>query len=93
MAVLPDAVVLAPGESAQLSAIITNRRGGPLEERDWEETDVLEWLSSNHEVASVSEDGIVQALGLGEVTITADYRFLSAMATVIVTENGRHPPR
>jgi hypothetical protein len=41
----------------------------------------------------VSEDGIVQALGLGEVTITADYRFLSAMATVIVTENGRHPPR
>lgn len=56
---------LAPGESVQLTATVRSRTGNVLD-------DVTPtWMSSAPEVATVSEQGLVEAVGDGEALIRA----------------------
>ncbi|MDE6649482.1 MAG: Ig-like domain-containing protein [Muribaculaceae bacterium] len=49
-------------------------------------TDKIVWSSSNDKVATVSEDGLVTGVSLGQATITATCGYISATCTVVVTE-------
>lgn len=48
-------------------------------------TDVIEWTSSNPDVATVDKNGHVVALATGNTTITASYKSVNATCNVTVT--------
>lgn len=77
----PDMATLQLGDSLRLEPVIT-----PL----LATTKTLVWTSDNEDVATVSEDGLITAVGLGEVKITAtttDGSKKSASLTLTVVES------
>ena len=56
----------------------------------WYPTDVAEvtvvWSSSDEEVASVTQDGLVSAVGAGQATITAKVGEVEAKSTLWVAD-------
>ena len=58
-----DEITLTPGETKQLTATITPS--------DATIADILEWTSSNQNVAVVDANGLISAIGEGTATITA----------------------
>lgn len=72
-------LVMNPGEEVQLTAVITPKTMAYT---------TLEWSSSNEDVATVSDNGMVKAIGVGEATVTASapsYGGVKAECKVTVT--------
>ena len=69
------------GETVKLNVRTVNRLNafGGIEVKN------LKWTSSNTDVATVSEDGLVTSVGLGETTITAKDETNKHVAQAIVS--------
>ncbi len=82
VAVTPDTVVLtAVGQTAQLTAEVRNQAGRVMEGVP------VAWLSAETTVAAVDASGLVTAVGVGAVTITATAGEASGDALVTVAIN------
>jgi len=79
--IVPQEATLTAGETIQLSLMVRDAQGNltphpaSLEAR---------WQTSDAEIAKVTSDGTVTALGDGEVDVTAGCRGQCAWATVLV---------
>jgi uncharacterized protein YjdB len=82
----PDAVEVSPesvtltetGATEQLTAVVYDEDGDEIEDAE------VTWSSSDEEVATVDEDGLVEAVGEGTATITATSGEASGTAEVTV---------
>jgi uncharacterized protein YjdB len=74
------ATELFVGQSIQLSAQALDEMGGDLA------TDDPVWTSSNETVARISDTGLLNAMGIGSVTLTATINGKSATMSVTVEE-------
>ena len=72
-----NSLSLTVGESATLTATVTPANAT---------AQTVTWSSSNHDVASVDQNGVVKALREGSATITASVGGRSATCTVSVSE-------
>ena len=72
--VKPSSLVLALGESTRL-AVVTEPEGANA---------AITWTSSNTDIATVSNNGTVTAVDLGEAVITAKYGELTSTCNVTV---------
>ncbi|MFL5606534.1 MAG: beta strand repeat-containing protein, partial [Gemmatimonadaceae bacterium] len=79
VAVQPATASLHVGQTASLSATVTDANGTVVTDRP------VAWTSSNNAVATVSTTGIVTALAPGSATITATAEGKSGSSTVTVT--------
>jgi uncharacterized protein YjdB len=79
VSVTPASAALTVGQSAPLTATATDANGNVLSGRG------ITWSSGNSAVATVSAQGLVQAIGAGTTTITAKCEGKSADAQVVVT--------
>ncbi len=80
--VSPGLRAVGVGRRARLRAVVRASDGGRLDDRP------VRWASSDPIVAAVTDEGVVQALELGAVTVTAECDGQSGAATVEVTEGG-----
>ncbi len=78
VAVTPAARTLTVGETAQLSAAATDDAGDELADRP------VTWSSDNQQVATVSDQGVVTAVGEGGTVIRASSEGLLGMASITV---------
>jgi alpha-tubulin suppressor-like RCC1 family protein len=78
VAVTPQTVNVMVGESAQLTAVVTDTGGHVLTGQ------TVSWVSSAPQIATVSASGLVRAMSRGSVEIaaTAEGKIGSAVATV-----------
>lgn len=74
----PGQVTIFPGQSLQLSAIVTDDRGQVLSGKS------VTYATSNLQVASVSSAGLVTGISAGIVTITATSEGASGTASITV---------
>ena len=74
----PGQVTIFPGQTLQLSAIVTDDRGQVLSGKP------VTYSSSNAQVASVSSAGLVTGISAGSVTITATSEGATGTASVTV---------
>lgn len=79
VSVSPASIPLVPGETSQFSATTRDAGGATLSGR------AVAWSSSNAAVATVSQTGLVTAVGAGTTTISATSEGRSGTATVTVT--------
>lgn len=79
----PQGAVLAPGGSIQIQAVLqANGIGLALKHED------VKWRISSSRVIRDEGNGLYEAEELGAATITAQYQKFTAMAYVVVTEDG-----
>jgi uncharacterized protein YjdB len=71
--------LIGPGAYAELTAELLDSEGSPIDGAEFT------WSSSDEEVATVDEDGTVEAVGEGTATITAESGGESGTAEVTVT--------
>jgi uncharacterized protein YjdB len=86
MSLSPARVIVAVGGSVQLTAARRARGGATLP------GDALTWASTNTDVATVDDNGLVTAVAPGQAVITATMGPVSATGTVTVTP-ARSPAR
>lgn len=67
------------GQTAQFTPTVTDSAGNVVTDR------VIDWLSSNPTIASVSSTGLVTTTAPGTVTITANAEGKSGQASLIIT--------
>lgn len=79
----PPSLSVVEGEEHQLTATVWDEIGAPLERAR------VSWRSDDEDVATVDEDGIVQALAPGEVRIRASFNDVEGAADVRVLEGPR----
>jgi hypothetical protein len=79
VSVSPTSQTLAPQQSAQLTATVSDAQGNPLSGR------AVSWSSSQPGTASVSGSGLVTAVAPGAATITATSEGKSGAAQITVT--------
>ena len=79
MSLSPARVLVAVGGSVQLTAARRSRSGASLP------GDAITWASTNAEVATVDDNGLVTAVAAGQAIITATMGTVSATGTVTVT--------
>ena len=77
--VIPTTATLVIGATQQLAAIPIDASGEALSGRP------LTWSSSNSAIATVSADGLVQAIAVGTATIFATIETKSGSATITVS--------
>lgn len=75
----PAMVNLGLGTSTALSAVVQDVNGMPLDAQ-------VTWSSSDPGTVSVSDDGTIEGIVLGEATVTAEFQGASDSATVNVIE-------
>ncbi len=78
--VTPSSANLHVGDTVRLGVSLHDASGGTLTGR------VVTWTSGNTNVATVTEEGLVTALGAGTASVTAKSEGASASATVVVAE-------
>jgi hypothetical protein len=78
VSVTPPTSVLAPGSTVQLQATTQDASGATLSGRE------IAWSSSNNDLATVSQAGLVTGVAEGSVTITASSEGKSGTAAVAV---------
>jgi uncharacterized protein YjdB len=77
--VSPEQVTLFAGQTVQLSALVTDDRGQVLNGKQ------VTFSSSSNQVATVSAQGLVTAVGAGVATITATSEGATGKATITIT--------
>ncbi|MBL0171330.1 MAG: Ig-like domain-containing protein [Gemmatimonadaceae bacterium] len=85
VSVTPGTANLVPLETTQLTAAVTDTKGGTV-------TRAVSWSSSSQTVATVSANGLVSAVAPGQSTITATLDGQSGTAVVTVAEGGSVSP-
>ncbi len=78
--VSPSSATLTVGQQATLTAQPQDAAGRPLENR------AVQWSSSNANVATVSQSGVVTAVAPGAATITATSEGRTGTATIAVSQ-------
>lgn len=78
--VSPSTVTLRRTQTRQFAAVARNARGEAISGR------AFSWSSSNFAIASVDQNGLVSAAGVGQATITATAGDRTGSATVQITE-------
>jgi hypothetical protein len=86
VSVTPESATLEAGESTQLTATLRDAEGNELTDRD------VAWATSDADVATVSEAGLVTAVAAGTADIAATSEGVSDAATIVVTEPEPPPP-
>ena len=81
--VSPSSATIEVGQALQLNAMLVDAVGSEV-------LGDVSWASSNNNVASVSDEGLVMAVAGGAVTITATAGAASRGATVTVVDS--NPP-
>jgi uncharacterized protein YjdB len=76
---VPATATLVAGQSTTLTAVVKDANGAVLTDR------VVTWSSSNTNVATVSQTGVVKSLITGEATITATTEGKSGSTALTVT--------
>ncbi|MFQ5746345.1 MAG: Ig-like domain-containing protein [Gemmatimonadota bacterium] len=76
--VAPASVTLDPGQTVALRATVLDAASHPMENRR------IRWKSSDVDIASVSDSGVVRARRQGQVVITASHEERRATATIRV---------
>lgn len=89
LVVEPGDVTIQLGDRYQLKATLRDREGAPLETYG---TDPIHWTSSNSDVATVLESGLVEARALGTALITAGCGEHCAYARVTVIPKRKIDP-
>jgi hypothetical protein len=80
LSVTPNALALRPGDSGLLMAALVDGTGAVVEVP----TGPLPWTSSSSAVVTVTNAGVVTAVGAGEATVTTTAGGFSASARVLV---------
>jgi len=78
VAVVPNRVAIAPGETTPLAAIIADAAGNALSGR------TVAWSSSNTAVVTVASNGVATGVADGSATITATSEGKRGDATIVV---------
>jgi uncharacterized protein YjdB len=78
VAVSPAAVTLFPGQQQSASAVALDASGNQLSDRP------VSWTSSNPEIATVSNNGLITAIAIGSAFVTANIEGKSASVSVTV---------
>lgn len=81
-----SAPALLVGQTFQLSAVVLNGSG------DVDSTATVSWTSGNQAIATISATGLIAAVALGSVTVTATSGDKVATANVTVLTPGSIPP-
>ena len=76
---------IAVGQTTQATASLQDGRGRPIQRP-------VTWTSSDNNVATVSDSGLVTGLSAGTSQITATSQGKSGSATITVTASGSPPP-
>lgn len=84
--VTPTRQTLQAGSTVRLSAVPRDPAGGALPDRS------VRWTSSNAQVARVSGDGEITAVGPGSATITASSEGVTGSATITVPAPAKPTP-
>ncbi len=79
----PEEQDLFPGETFQLQALVVDETQASLSNIE------ILWSSSNEDVATVSESGLITAIQPGLVTITAAAGHRTGMCDVMVSDSRR----
>lgn len=79
----PQGAVLAPGGAIQIKAVLMTEGIGLALKHD-----EVKWTISNARVVRHEGDGLYEAEDLGAATITAQFQRFTAMAYIVVTEDG-----
>ncbi len=82
VSVSPTAADLVPGQELALTGVARDRSRNPLADEP------VAWATSNAAVATVTSDGLVQAVSPGEVTIIASAGAFQAFSNLMVNEGG-----
>ncbi|MGH7658123.1 MAG: Ig-like domain-containing protein, partial [Gemmatimonadales bacterium] len=82
--VSPQTATVVIADSVKLTAAVTDSNGQPI-------SGIVTWTSSNESRATVSSDGMVNALAAGSVTITASLAGLEGTSTISVTSTPTSP--
>jgi parallel beta-helix repeat protein len=82
-------LTLAPGDTAQIHVTLVDQRGNPA---GLHSNGKLQWSSSNDDVATVDDEGVVTAHSVGDAEITARSGPNSGSATVRVREREEGAP-
>jgi len=80
--VSPVKSVLMLGETVQFSALIIDKSNSPME------TPVV-WLTTNDQVATITNVGLLTAVGRGEANVYATIDNVQGMAEILVSTNRR----
>ena len=81
LSITPNALALRAGETGVLTAALVDGSGAVVEVP----TGALPWTSSNAAVVSVTNAGVVTAVGAGEASVSTTAGGFSASARVVVT--------
>ena len=76
--VQPSQLTLAPGDVAEVQAILVDDQGRALE------SGLISWTSTDREIADVNEAGLVFAMASGVARVIASYQGMEAYAEVTV---------
>ncbi|HLM18047.1 MAG TPA: Ig-like domain-containing protein [Acidimicrobiia bacterium] len=83
--VSPSSVSIAAGQTAQLTGTAYDVNGNPIEGRN------VSWSSSNANVASIDNNGLLTAVAVGEAEITANASGRKTAVPVTVTARSSNP--
>ena len=79
VAVTPNTDTMRPGETRQLAATVTGENGMTLQRAP-------QWTSSDNNTATVSQSGLVTAVTIGPVTITASTGGKSGTSNITIAQ-------
>ena len=78
----PVISILQPGQTIQLSALVTDKENSAIDIP-------VVWSSTNDQVATITKEGVVTGVGRGEANIYATIDNIQGMSEVLVSDSRR----
>ena len=78
----PVKSILQPGQTVQLSALVIDKSNSSMDLP-------VTWSTTNDQIATISKEGMVTAVGQGEANIYATIDNVQGMAEILVSPNRR----
>jgi len=78
----PVKSILQPGQTVQLSALVIDKLNSSMDLP-------VTWSTTNDQIATISKEGMVTAVGQGEANIYATIDNVQGMAEILVSANRR----
>ena len=78
----PVISILQPGQTIQLSALVTDKENSAMDIP-------VVWSSTNDQVATITKEGVVTGVGRGEANIYATIDNIQGMSEVLVSDSRR----
>ena len=79
----PVKSILQPGQTVQLSALVIDKLNSSMDLP-------VTWSTTNDQIATISKEGMVTAVGQGEANIYATIDNVQGMSEVLVSDSRRH---